>query len=278
MNNSMQYKGNISMLLYVLMTALATILINLTNQKISPLLSAFFTFSYCMIIYNLFSGAVARKINIIKKHFLAIFMLNLTTAICWIFTFLSLKYIPPELYLFIYLGAMPIASAIIFQKQLLKAGLLLLGLVALTMTYKVNQLICGVILAFIGGASGTIYSIYSKKIVNDFSTLEILSLRFYLTVLITGFFCFYSHLFKIMEISFYFKFFGLSIIAIILPLILFQSGIKALPLIKALFYLPFAPLICYGMTFFMHSFNGWQLLSVVFLMIVMMLKEKKCEH
>ncbi|TAK77706.1 MAG: hypothetical protein EPO11_02290 [Gammaproteobacteria bacterium] len=238
--------GNLSMLMYALVTALSSILIHDTNQKITPLLSAFYTFLFCIIVYSIFSSGLIRKRDSIRKSWYAIFMLNLTTAICWIFTFYSLSLIPPDLFLFVYLTAMPIAASIIEKGNYTKTFLMLAGLILLVRAYNINSVLLGVILAFVGGISGTVYSIFSRKIIANFNTTEILSMRFYLTVITTFILSFTYGDMRLMDVEFYSRFALLSFISVIAPLILFQVGIKHLSLTRALSFLPLAPLVCYG--------------------------------
>jgi len=272
MRASTQTVGNLAMLMYALVTALTSILIHHTTQQIAPLLSAFYTFLFCILVYNGISKVIPSKLSLIKKSWFDVLMLNFTTAICWIFAFYSLKYIPPELYLFVYLCGMPIAFSFLYKTQWVKAAILFTGLMMLAMTYHGDTLLLGVSLAFVGGIFGTIYSIFSKKMTVDFSTLEILSLRFYLTVFITFLLSACFGKIQLMHVDFYLKFSLLSLISVVLPLTLFQVGIKNLHLTRALSYLPLAPLACYAINFICTdaSFNPLQLTAVVFLSIAML--------
>lgn len=274
MNYSAATLGNLAMLAYVFLTALSSIMIHRTTQQIPPLLSAFYTFLFCLLAYNLFTRLALNKIKIIQQYWLPILMLNVTTAISWICAFFALKWIPPELFLYIYLCAMPMAQALINKTDRLKTWIYLLGLIFLTWSYHRDQLLLGFILAFLGGTSGTVYSIYSKKITAVFSTLEILSIRFYLTVLITFFISVYFHYFVLMNKDFYLQFMLLSLITVIFPLLLFQTGLKHLHLTKALAYLPLAPLLCYSFNTALHlaQFNWIQMLAVMLITVAMFLK------
>ena len=266
--------GNMSMLFYVTLTAFSAIFIHHTNQQFEPILAAFYTFLFCLIIYNVLTLNKFINLRELKKHFSLVCMLNITTMLCWILSFISLKYIPPDLYLFIYLCAMPITGSIIYKKKAAQAAGLLTGIVVLASTYPGPHLLLGFLLAFIGGACGTVYSIYSKKISTQFSTLTILSLRFYLTVLVTGIISLCSGQLHWMNVGFYAQFGLLSIIAVIVPLVLFQVGIKTLPITNALSFLPLAPLFCYLITHFIvrnSAVDTFQLLSVGLLSVAMML-------
>lgn len=273
MNISFSRVGSISMLIYAVLTALSSMMIHATNQRVTPLLSAFYTFLFCLLAYNLVTKGIFRKLKNNRQAWVNILVLNITTAVSWIFAFFSLKYIQPELFLYIYLCAMPIASCLIYKTHLLKATIYFAGLIFLTLTYHSNMLLIGFLLAFIGGISGTVYSIVSKKITDEFSTLEILSLRFYLTVIITFFLSFYFDQIAVMDMNYYFNFAMLSLVSVICPLILFQVGIKNLTVVKALSYLPLAPLLCYTMNIvFNHAPFSWaQLLAILFMSIAMII-------
>jgi len=268
--------GQLSMLSYVFMVAISSIFIHQKDQQIAPMLSAFYTISFCVIIYSLFASNLRNKLSQIRISLFEITMLNVTTAICWIFTFVSLKYISPDLYLFTYMFAMPIASSFIYSEQLWRAVIYLAGLILLASTYHQHMLVQGCLLAFFGGASGTVYSIYAKQISTRFSTLEILSIRFYLTVFITFAASFYLNSFKAMSGHFYLGFIELSLISIIIPLALFQVGIKHLSITRAFSFLPLAPLMCYGIHFYMSGGapQPLQLFAVLFLSLAMLWRHK----
>lgn len=265
--------GNVAMMLYAIITALSSILIHQTTQVVTPLLSAFTTFLFCLLIYTFFSLGTFKKIIYIKSNIFSITMLNVTTAICWIFTFLSLKYIPPELYLFVYLCAMPIFSTVLFRTKIIKSLLLFSGLIILFYTYHNNALFLGVLLAFIGGSSGTVYSIYSKRVTNVFSTNEILSLRFYLVVIATFTLCIVSGTWESLSTAVYSQLALLSLISVVVPLTLFQIGLKNLNIMKALSYMPLAPLLCYFINLALghQGFNGLQFGVVIYIFVVMFL-------
>jgi drug/metabolite transporter (DMT)-like permease len=273
MSNTLPRVGYISMLMYAVVTALSSMLIHVTNQRVTPLLSAFYTFLFCLLTYNIITRGPFSKLNIIWQSWFNILMLNITTAICWIFTFFALKIIQPELFLYIYLCAMPIASSLIYKTQLLKASIYFIGLIFLTLTYHAPMLYVGALLAFVGGLSGTIYSIYSKKVTGKFSTIEILSLRFYLTVAITFFLSCYLNQITLMDANYYLDFAILSFVSVICPLLLFQIGIKHLTVVKALSYLPLAPLLCYIINIvFNHAPFYWtQLCAIMFISIAMII-------
>ena len=274
MSHTLQRVGNLSMLMYAIITALSSIMIHQENQQITPLLSAFYTFLFCLLAYNLMTKGLIDKIAEIKQSWSTILILNVTTAICWIFAFFSLRFIPPELFLYVYLCAMPITSALIYKTQLLKAFVYFIGLVSLAFTYHVNMLFAGFLLAFLGGMSGTIYSIYSKKITGMFSTLDILSLRFYLTVIITFLLSLYFNTLQLMDMNFYLKFVMLSFVSVICPLMLFQLGIKHLSIVKVLSYLPLAPFLCYLINIlFNHAqFNFLQMIIIIVISATMLVK------
>jgi len=270
---STQKTGDIAMLLYALLTAISSILIHAATQHVTPLLSACNTFLFCLILYSIFASNLLKKIPLIQSNTHIIFILNLTTAICWVFTFISLKYIPPELYLFTYLCALPISAAIIYRNKIRKAILLSLGLLWFLYSYHDLRILPATALAFLGGSSGTIYSAYSKQLTHLFSTIEILALRFYLTVLLTFISCLVLGQWIVLTPIYYSEFAALSFISVMIPLTLFQIGLKNLSLFRALAYMPLAPLACYFINFLLGNiaFNFIQMSAVVFLFATMFL-------
>lgn len=264
--------GTQAMIGYAILTSVSSIIIHHISLTTPPLLSAFYTFTICIVIYALLAGKQAALIRTAKLYWMDISILNITTAICWLFSFLSLKFLSPELYLFIYLCAMPICGAIIDKQNIIKNILLFGLLIMLAMTYHSPAIVIGFILAFIGGASGTLYSSYSKKLSAHFSTLQILSLRFHLTVLIAFIFCYINHELAYPTTRLIITYSAISIISVIVPLILFQIGLKKLTLSHCLSYLPLAPVLCYLFNIAIGTlpFNLIQTLIILSLSITML--------
>lgn len=245
MLHSSRTAGTAAMLFYALVTALASIFIHQASQQIHPLLAAFYTFLFCLVFYNIFAAGLLAKLPLVLKSWSGIVVLNLTTAVSWIFSFLSLKFIQPELYLFVYLSAMPVTCLLLTKTGLFKGVLSFIVLILLVMTYKGADIVSGASLAFAGGVSGMVYTWFAKRLSETFTSLEILSLRFFLTVIISLVLSLHLGIMKQMNAGDYLELGVLSFTAVILPLILFQLGIKNLPVARAMSYLPLAPILCY---------------------------------
>lgn len=269
METSKAWVGISIMIAYAIITACSSLFIHHTNSYIPPMLSAFYAFLFCLIIYGIFATNLIKKIKIIRQFWFIILILNITTAIAWIFTFLALKYIPAELYLFIYLCAMPISTSFLYKEKIIKSVIMLIALTWLMLAYSSSTIGC--LLAFTGGVAGTVYSIYSKRLISDFTTVEILSVRFYLLVLLTFILNLYFHSFQIMQLSFYANFVLISFISIILPLTLFQYGIKHMKVSLVMCYLPLAPIICYALNIVMkiETLDYSRLIAVLILFSTM---------
>ena len=238
-------RGHLSMLLYIMMTALSSMLIHETTQVVSPIEAACYTFICCVLFYSFFIFRRKQLLSRIMQQFYPVCMLNITTAICWLLTFYSLKVLSPELYLFVYLTAMPISAAILYKHNLLSAFFMLITLIVLLASFHAGTQWISVLLAFLGGVSGTVYSMFSKSITAHFQPAEILFLRFMLIILVTLIVCVKTNVWHLMPLSYYERFFMLAFISVILPLTFFQLSIHYLPVTQVLHFLPFVPLLCY---------------------------------
>ncbi len=238
--------GSFYMSGYVLSTVASSILIHSVNQTIAPLLSAFYTFLLCIVVYNVVGIVWLKKYIVVKKSLFDIFMLNVTTAVSWITTFFSLKYIPPDLYLFFYICSMPVAATILSNAKWLRSLILSIGLCVLYVAYHVKNQWIGVCLASFGGFSGTVYSLYAARLANDFTSLEILAMRFFLTVLVTLCGVMYWKEWAVVSNAEWGIFVVLCLVCVVAPVTLYQQSIKYLPIHSVMKFIPAAPLLCYG--------------------------------
>lgn len=243
-----QLVGKLSMLGFALVTAFSSIAIHSAVQETSALLSVCNTFIFCLIFYGAFSIDVFKKFNQIRHHKFSLFMLNITTAFCWIFTFAALKRIPSELFLFMYLCAIPISASFLYNEKINKSCFLIIGLMLLSYTYRSEADMVGIVFSLFGGLLATVYSNYSKKLIDDFSMTEILSLRFYLTVIITLTYTLFAGEWRLLSFSQYSTFLGLSVISVILPITLYQLGLQYMNGLRAVRFLPLGPLLAYFIT------------------------------
>ncbi len=273
------YISHLAMILFGISTSAGMMLIHVKVQSTPPMVLAFYTFVFFVLFFLAFSlHGLTKKHHHLKKAFPTIFNLNWTSLVCWSATTIALLYLPTSLFLLLYLSSMMIAGLFIGKKlnrfDIACMAIVITGcILAMTDQHADLRQWLMAVFAAIGGVTGAIYSRYSKTLVNEFSTFEILALRFLLLVLITGIIAFYSGGIKFESPSFYSTFILISLLTICLPLYLFQVGLKYISVYAALAYMPLAPCICLVTeTLFMSntSIHGLSLLAVFFVAATML--------
>lgn len=221
--------GVLSMAVFVLLTVLSTIWIHDTNNIISPFESAFYTFLFCSIIYGVMGFRVVFKSNQISEHFIEIIFLNLTTALVWLGSFYSLKYIEPDLHLMIYISVMALAGVTLSGKFNRNYLMLIVCLIYLVFTYfPASSTIC-IGISALAGLAGACYSVISKKIATIFSVYEVLSFRFILVTLVAAILALPGTGLHVHPLIFYLNFICLALVSVVIPLYCFQLGLTILP-------------------------------------------------
>lgn len=273
------YISHLAMILFGISTSAGMILIHTKVQSVSPVILAFYTFFFFVLFFALFSfKGLKRKITILKNNAKAIFHLNWTSLICWVATTVALVYLPTSLFLLIYLSSMMIAGLFVGKSvsrlELSCIAIIALGCLLALINNHANLLQW--VMAFfavIGGVTGAIYSKHSKELVNNFSSSEILALRFILLLVVTFIIALLIGGIQLESPSFYGSFILISILTVCLPLYLFQVGLKYINVYTALSYMPLSPCICLVYEIFTKGSLQTTLLSIfsVFLVSIAMI-------
>lgn len=195
---------------YYLATAFSFFLVHSISQTMNPFLSIFWTFLITLLIFNGINGATLKQTySTVLAQKTDTLLLNITTAGTWILGFLALHHLPAWLYAIITIGLSPsitfsldlfdslLQNKPISRQHTVREGLLLCVttcLVIIAAIYTIqyspliqsDSLIIGCAEAFITACFAATYLILSGKFQKKtaFSTTQILSVRFYLTILV----------------------------------------------------------------------------------------------
>jgi drug/metabolite transporter (DMT)-like permease len=242
--------AHLSFVMYGVCTAASMVFIHHKEQALAPITVAFYTFLFALLISFLTSfGELKKKFAQIIEAKTLVFHINWTTAIIWVATFLSLKYTTPSVCMFLFLTAHPLGLIILNRQftsfNLMRAALFVVGAgVYISVVGRTGADYFGIAMAIVGGFFGAVYAFYSKKM-QQFNAREILGLRFFLIVLLTGAVSIVEVGFPLQNIDFYAGYAAMSIFTVILPLFFLQHGIKNLSLLTASAYMPLAPVLCF---------------------------------
>ena len=203
MNDSKSLLGILYALTYCVVTSTSLMLVCHLESTIPAALCAFLTFAIVTLAFNIFNITNMKKLyRFTLENPKSFLFLNTLSFFIWASVFFALKYINPILTITIYMAISPLCVLLFTNKArdlsftgtkgLLSASLAALIVVCITLLsyhYRSDSssisFLIGVTLSFIAGISGSVYSVYSKKTLNNkLSASQILSLRFYMLIVI----------------------------------------------------------------------------------------------
>lgn len=226
--------------------------------------------------------------NLNYKH---IAIVNITTFGCWYLTIYPLKFLEPAIVAAVILSTLPIATFfcnIILVKdhrqinfrELIIVVLLFLGIflffqiIRHQKTGLVDTNTTQQIIAFIGcigsGIFLSINNIFSKKLsINGLSPIDILSIRFWLMIVIT-FFASKDLLGHVAHLATISQIIMLAVSLIILPQIIFQISLKELEPLTISIISPLKPILVFIFEIFdaQLSLTIWTISCIIFTTIV----------
>ncbi|MCW5237971.1 EamA family transporter [Verminephrobacter eiseniae] len=199
--------GYLSIAVYCVSTALSAVWVTFSFSQISGAALTFITLLTAFVIFfgaHLLSGG--RPSRLLRTHLADVVILNVLTVAAWFFMFLALQRIEASVESAIYQGCVPVAVlvCVVCTRQVsfqslrtlgcVLISLCLFGLVAARITtagaivIAPTRLYAGIALATVAGLAGGLYVYWSGKVVrqSQCATLDILSNRFYLLLVVTG--------------------------------------------------------------------------------------------
>jgi len=261
------YLGYIAVYGWCFITAFSMLLTSEVSQRLSPFIVCFFTFSLATLVFlflNYYTSNLSTLWQRIQNKGMAssVLGINVSTFISWGLMIYPLTYLQPTLVATLILGINPIATAIITRFYLKKTSprklvgnSLALFVIIIFLTYKVlhgensipgsndMQIISSLICCYFSGFATSVNNIFSKKIMaNDFGVRDVLCLRFYMTIIISGIIGFSTHhviynqdlLFSIILTTFVF---------VVIPLMLLQFALKKLDPLRVAIISPSMPVM-----------------------------------
>jgi hypothetical protein len=227
--------------LYVFVFCIALVFIQKLDASISPLFSLIITASIATLFFNIINFRSLREVYKVcwenKKLWLAIMV---TILVMWNCTMIAPGLIGASLTNFLYfswLGMLGFLSLSFqdWQKNHTKFyfALCFLSLIILNICFEIQhtfskEVICGILLSFIGGTSSFVYFKQSQALAKNtsFSATQILAVRFYLTIIVLsvilpkGSFALYFTLNNLMSLIL------LAFLSLIIPLYLSQKALE----------------------------------------------------
>ncbi|MBS0359245.1 MAG: hypothetical protein JSS53_08255 [Proteobacteria bacterium] len=287
--------GYATLFLYCLITGVSIFSIHQAAQLADPISLALYVFLSCALIFNALNFKNIRSTYAVaNSDRKSILTLNVLTAIVWLSTFWSLKYISPTVFIVIYMGIIPITA---YLTQVIKTQksswteLLLIIILAILIASIVTvhellfpsrnpTLLQGILPAIIAGVSGNFYVLYSRYLQHKLNlvSLDISSLRFYLLIFI-GIIWALAHVSThqlTIGITAYNVLF-ITLVSSVLPLYLLQNSIHNLGPLKTAYILPLTLIFTYWVELVSGVQFEWSLLLLIVLLVTILALPLKME-
>ncbi|MBV53580.1 MAG: hypothetical protein CL816_05900 [Coxiellaceae bacterium] len=256
---------------YCVVTSLSTLVISSDEQAYGMLWVTFSSVTVTILWFNFLQlKRLVRLREIFIDHGRLIILLNITTAVMWLGTFIALDSLNPDVFTAFFIGALPIFMFIInwmtsaWNKRMrmelvftiVIAGLLLLvGYHELNVSDFSREIIRGMLIAFFSSLFAAWTIIFSHRLAHaGVSSTETLSQRFYALWLVVGvILCIfpgsYSFSYSIL-MHFMSAVILIAILSFILPLFLLQKGIERVDPMFVSFLSPLIPLMAFSLEMF----------------------------
>lgn len=285
--------GSVLILFYCLMMSSSMVVVNFLERTLNPISVLFYTFSLSFIILFFFNFKEYKTLrHKIRKHFLLIIYLNITTALTWLLEFLALSKISGAISNGFIFGTLPLAIAIFNiltrkYKRVISFDLLTPVLISIilfliaairihnaTFEQQEIQISIGILLAFLSGVFGAGTIILSKKAYKvEFSTASAVQIRFpVLIILSLIYLIFHPALFTLNKFD-YVKLIILSLTTVVLPLLILQMGIERTKLITVSLIISVIPVLTFFLQLFepKHYYNAIEFSMIIILCLLIAL-------
>lgn len=278
--------GYFAILLWCAVSALAHVYTSGIEQNTDPLVVAFFCFTMAMVFFLITS--IPHFKTLWNRAFAAwrdVLGLNISTFLSWFFLLYPLKYIETSLVSTIIFGVSPILTLLLglflYRKKAVSVQdrwvSLLMMLVIVFIVYlifdgdttaqsvSVSHEALSVLFCFIVGAGVSATNIYAKRLSDEgFSSRELLGIRFWLLIIVSGIFYFHSQQVAPMDFHIILRISLMSVLLIILPMYLLFAGLRYLQPVSVSMLYPLMPAMVFFIEFFDAQFTPkWEVMVAV---------------
>ncbi|MGJ0630024.1 hypothetical protein [Xenorhabdus bovienii] len=260
-----QYMGYIAAYSWCFITAFSMLLTSEVSQRLSPFIVCFFTFALTTVVflsYNIRNiGTLWRRIQ--EKCVIGpVLGINVSSFVSWGLLIYPLTYLQPTLVATLTLGINPIATAVIsrlFFKQLFPVKLLgtSLALFLIIVFLSIRawygegiisgtphlQIVLSLLCCYLSGIATSVNNILTKKIMaNGFGIVDVMCLRFYFTIIISGIVGFSTHK-VVLNQDLALSILQTTLVFVIIPLVLIQLALKSLDPLRVAIISPLMPVL-----------------------------------
>lgn len=264
------FQGYFYLAVWCIVSAFSMILTGKTNQSIHPVVVCFFSFAIASAFFTLIN---VKRLGVIREKMKAagalksVLWLNATTFLSWVFLVYPLTYVEATAVITIVLGVNPVATVlinrIVFKRKPENAGSVWVSVgIFLSVSYvaylalhgassvtsaSADDVALSVFFCVIAGVATAANNVFIKNLFQiGFVPKEVLTLRFYLTIVATGIAIFYFAIPVSIDSAFVADIVMTSVFLVIAPLMLIQLALRALDPVRVAIISPVVPLMVAG--------------------------------
>jgi drug/metabolite transporter (DMT)-like permease len=224
-------------------------------KNVDPIVSTFITYGIATVFFTLINIRNLRQtLNILLREKMLIFKINISTLMNTLLAFYVVLYISPIAYIIVFFSGLSFFNSL-YNYRNVRSLEMTINMLAISLAVFISFLISnaslvdtiiGVYLTLISTVFASFYMRESATLhtKTDISVPQILSIRFYLVIILCGFYSVYSISHQSISTSDLSLLFLIAVTGSIVPLFLMQKSIKILgPKLTAQFT-PLTPILC----------------------------------
>lgn len=280
--------GYTAVIIYCLCISIASVWINTSFSALDGATLTFITIFAAQLIFIL--SSILKGLDLIgfmAKYIRSIIIINILTVTSWFFMFMALQKIEASVEAAIYQGWVPVAVLLcelfvsktpLLKKRVVSVIFIFLSILILVyariayqkgLTVGPNEIYSGIILATVAGITAGIYIYYSSRMheYNSISPLLVLSVRFVLLLIITGYMGFDG----LSDLMLYNPWLItdlilLSLFIVVIPIYCLQFAIATLGGVRVSIIIPTVPAIALAVEYFISPW-GESLVPIVIVVL-----------
>jgi drug/metabolite transporter (DMT)-like permease len=267
--------GTILMLGSVVLTSSSQVYYGMFIQKFNPYFFILISFTITLVFFQIIELSSSKKEAStlpFSKVWKEVVMLNILTAMVFIFFYVALKYVEPAIVSAIEWGIGPVIALLLmkskspFQKlgatSIIASSGVFIGTIFLVwaslngesgvMIYSHTILLMGLVFSFLTGIGNVAFAFFSKQLSDQgWSSTKILSQRFFLIIFIAGFIVWFNNYYQPLDLTDIGWILLITLSGTIFPLYLLQLSLKYCSPFMVLIISSLVPCI----TFFFQMFD-----------------------
>ncbi len=280
-----RFLGISYLILYGLLTASSTLFISETEKNLPVIYVAFYSILFSALIFAVLNLKNIKTVTtLVKNNFKTVLLINVTTAIVWLATFIVLGYFSPYIVVSITFSVLPLTTILLTRKKYTNKKVywidmgLALAILAILFAILIDDFAHHILHApkfilYIGigslvGIFLAVNNLLAKRLASSgFTASMVMSVRFYILLIASLIILLCQGTALTISLHILPVMFFIALASVALPLFFLQCGIEKVPPSTVAFVLPFIPFATYLLNIFVPGFQytWWELFLVMLL-------------